>query len=177
MAAGCTAVVKPSPYTPLQVLTLGELIDEAGLPPGVVNIVTGGDEASIELTTHPAVDIVSFTGSDVVGQVACGILNQNLLSINTIHDVVAESGACRTQSAHLGGEIVEGQLEAVSATRLRNSSVRDGTTRGALGSGKRQLQGSPSLVSISRARRWNSGCQVSDANGSGRLQCARTAVP
>jgi aldehyde dehydrogenase (NAD+) len=68
LAAGCTVVLKPSPDTPLQALILGEIADEAGLPPGVLNIVTGGIEASAELTTNPAVDMVSFTGSDAVGR-------------------------------------------------------------------------------------------------------------
>jgi acyl-CoA reductase-like NAD-dependent aldehyde dehydrogenase len=68
LAAGCTVVLKPSPDTPLEALVLGEIADEAGLPPGVLNIVTGGIEASAELTTHPAVDMVSFTGSNMVGR-------------------------------------------------------------------------------------------------------------
>ncbi len=68
LAAGCTVVVKPSPYTPLEVLALGELVEEAGFPPGVVNIITGGLDASVELTSHPGVDIISFTGSDAVGR-------------------------------------------------------------------------------------------------------------
>jgi aldehyde dehydrogenase (NAD+) len=68
LAAGCTAVLKPAPTTPLEALLLGEIADEAGLPPGVLNIVTGDVAASQTLTTHPGVDVVSFTGSDVVGR-------------------------------------------------------------------------------------------------------------
>jgi acyl-CoA reductase-like NAD-dependent aldehyde dehydrogenase len=68
LAAGCTVVLKPSPNTPLEALILGEIADEAGLPPGVLNIVTGGIEASVELTTSPGIDMVSFTGSDTVGR-------------------------------------------------------------------------------------------------------------
>lgn len=68
LAAGCTMVLKPSPYTPLAVLAIGDLIQEAGFPAGVVNIITGETEASIELTTNPGVDIISFTGSDAVGR-------------------------------------------------------------------------------------------------------------
>ncbi|GAA1598166.1 aldehyde dehydrogenase family protein [Actinomadura kijaniata] len=68
LAAGCTAVVKPSPYTPLQVLLLAEFLQEADFPPGVVNIITGDLEAGVELTTNPGVDIVSFTGSNTVGR-------------------------------------------------------------------------------------------------------------
>ncbi|MGH2938814.1 MAG: aldehyde dehydrogenase family protein [Solirubrobacterales bacterium] len=68
LAAGCTVVLKPSPYTPLEILALGDLVQEAGFPDGVVNVITGDLDASVEMTTNPAVDIVSFTGSDIVGR-------------------------------------------------------------------------------------------------------------
>ncbi len=68
LAAGCTVVLKPAPATPLEALVLGEIADEAGLPPGVLNIVTGGIDAGRELTTNPKIDLVSFTGSDTVGR-------------------------------------------------------------------------------------------------------------
>lgn len=68
LATGCTVVLKPSPYTPLEALILGEIAEEAGLPSGVLNIVTGDIDAGTELTTNPQVDIVSFTGSDTVGR-------------------------------------------------------------------------------------------------------------
>src|SRR5260370_18556454 len=63
LGAGCTVVLKPSPNTPLPAFILGEIAAEAGLPAGVLNIVTGDVAASAELTTHPAVDMVSFTCS------------------------------------------------------------------------------------------------------------------
>ena len=68
LAAGCTAVLKASPYTPLEALVLGEIAETAGLPPGVLNIVTGDVAAGERLTRHPGVDLVSFTGSDAVGR-------------------------------------------------------------------------------------------------------------
>jgi aldehyde dehydrogenase (NAD+) len=68
LAVGNTVVLKPSPYTPLEALVLGEIADAAQLPPGVLNVVTGGVPESERLTTHPAVDMVSFTGSDLVGR-------------------------------------------------------------------------------------------------------------
>ncbi|MET8978790.1 aldehyde dehydrogenase family protein [Streptomyces sp. NPDC004539] len=68
LAAGCTAVLKPAPATPLESLLIGDFADAAGLPPGVLNIVTGDAEAGRVLTTHPMVDLVSFTGSDTVGR-------------------------------------------------------------------------------------------------------------
>jgi len=68
LAAGCTVVLKPAPTTPLEVLLLGEIAEEAGLPAGVLNIVTGETGTGLELTTNPLVDLVSFTGSDTVGR-------------------------------------------------------------------------------------------------------------
>jgi acyl-CoA reductase-like NAD-dependent aldehyde dehydrogenase len=68
LAAGCTVVLKPAPTTPLEAFILGEIAEEAGLPAGVLNIVTGDVDAGRELTTNPMVDLVSFTGSDTVGR-------------------------------------------------------------------------------------------------------------
>lgn len=69
LAAGCTAVIKPSELTPSTTVILGELLLEAGLPDGVVNIVLGyGEPVGAELTTHADVDMVSFTGSTGVGK-------------------------------------------------------------------------------------------------------------
>ena len=68
LGSGCTTVLKPSPYTPLSSFLVAEIAEEAGLPPGVLNVVTGSPEAGALLTTHPAVDLVSFTGSDNVGK-------------------------------------------------------------------------------------------------------------
>jgi len=68
LAAGCTLVVKPSDYTPASTLELARLFDDAGVPPGVLNVVTGrGPEVGKALAAHPGVDKVAFTGSERVG--------------------------------------------------------------------------------------------------------------
>ncbi len=69
LAAGNTVVIKPAPYTPLTALLFAEIIAEAGLPPGVVNIVTGGDDAGAALVAHDHLDKVAFTGSTAVGRI------------------------------------------------------------------------------------------------------------
>jgi phenylacetaldehyde dehydrogenase len=70
LAAGCTCVLKPAEQTPLTALRLGELILEAGFPPGVVNILTGyGETTGAALVAHPDVDKVAFTGSTEVGKI------------------------------------------------------------------------------------------------------------
>ncbi len=69
LAAGCTVVLKPAEETPLSALRLGELILEAGIPAGVVNIVTGlGPTAGAALAAHPGVNKIAFTGSTEVGK-------------------------------------------------------------------------------------------------------------
>ena len=69
LAAGCTVVLKPAEETPLTALRLGEIAVEAGLPPGVLNIVTGmGPTAGAALAQHPGVDKITFTGSTEVGR-------------------------------------------------------------------------------------------------------------
>ena len=69
LAAGCTVVLKPAEETPLTAVRLGELIGEAGIPPGVVNIVTGlGPTAGAALCAHAGVDKIAFTGSTEVGK-------------------------------------------------------------------------------------------------------------
>ena len=69
LAAGCTAVVKPSELTPGTTVMLGKLLAEAGLPDGVVNIVLGyGEPVGAVLSSDPRVDMVSFTGSTAVGK-------------------------------------------------------------------------------------------------------------
>ena len=69
LATGCTVVLKPAEQTPLTALRLGELIIEAGFPPGVVNILTGnGETTGAALVAHPGVDKVAFTGSTQVGK-------------------------------------------------------------------------------------------------------------
>jgi aldehyde dehydrogenase (NAD+) len=68
LACGNTAVVKPAEQTPLTTIRMAELMQQAGIPDGVINVVTGGPEVGKALTTHDDVDKVSFTGSTEVGR-------------------------------------------------------------------------------------------------------------
>jgi len=68
LAAGCTIVLKPAPGTPLTTLMLGEIIKEAGIPDGVVNIISGGNDSGQALVEHPDVRMVSLTGSTGTGK-------------------------------------------------------------------------------------------------------------
>lgn len=83
LAAGCTVVLKPAEQTPLSALRLGELIMEAGFPPGVVNIVPGyGETAGAPLAAHPDVDKVAFTGSTEVGKLILNAAGGNLKKVS-----------------------------------------------------------------------------------------------
>jgi acyl-CoA reductase-like NAD-dependent aldehyde dehydrogenase len=68
LAAGCTIVLKPAEQTPLSALRLGELALEVGLPPGVLNVLTGDGSTGAALVDHPDIDKVAFTGSTAVGR-------------------------------------------------------------------------------------------------------------
>lgn len=108
LAAGNTVVLKPAELTPLTALELGKIIEAAGIPPGVVNIVTGlGAEAGEALVVHPGVDKIAFTGSTAVGK---RIME---LSARTLKRVSLELGgkspnivfADADQEAALGGAL------------------------------------------------------------------------
>ena len=89
LACGNTVVLKPAEQTPLSALRLGELLDDAGIPAGVVNIVTGyGETAGAAITVHPEVDKVAFTGSNEVGKLVMS----------------AASGTLKRLSLELGGK-------------------------------------------------------------------------
>ena len=68
LAAGNTVVIKPAETTPLSILVLAEIIADADLPPGVVNIITGAGDIGAALVNHPGIDKVAFTGSTDVGK-------------------------------------------------------------------------------------------------------------
>ena len=89
LATGCTVVLKPAEQTPLSALRLGELLLEAGVPAGVVNVVPGfGETAGAALAAHEGVDKVAFTGSTEVGK----------------HILRAASGNLKRVSLELGGK-------------------------------------------------------------------------
>ena len=79
LAVGCTVVLKPSEVAPLSAFILAEIIDEAGLPAGVFNLVTGtGPVVGEAIASHPGVDMVSFTGSTRAGRRVSELASQNV---------------------------------------------------------------------------------------------------
>lgn len=82
LMAGNSIVIKPSPFTPYSSLLFGQMADQAGIPQGVLNIVTGGAEVGTMLSTDPRVDMISFTGSDTVGAL---IMAQAAPTLKKVH--------------------------------------------------------------------------------------------
>jgi aldehyde dehydrogenase (NAD+)/betaine-aldehyde dehydrogenase len=115
MAAGCTTVLLPSPRTPLTALMLGELAVEAGLPPGVLNVVVGGPEIGALLTRSPDVDRVSFTGSVEVGQ---AIMSQ---CVDHVTGVVLELGGKSPAIVLPDAELTEELVAQIHLRYMRNA--------------------------------------------------------
>ena len=83
LATGCTLVLKPAELTPLTALRMAELCSEAGVPDGVVNVVTGfGETAGAALAAHPGVDKIAFTGSTEVGRLIVKAATGNLKKVS-----------------------------------------------------------------------------------------------
>lgn len=124
LAAGNTVVLKPAPETPLTSLALGQLALEAGIPDGVLNVVSGGDEAGIALVAHPDVRLISLTGASETGKAVMRAASDSLKRVHmelggkapfvVFEDADIEAAA---QGAVVGGFVNTGQ-DCTAATRL-----------------------------------------------------------
>jgi aldehyde dehydrogenase (NAD+) len=131
LAMGNAVVLKPSPYTPLEALVLADAAEAAGLPPGVLNVVTGGTEIGEFLTTDPRVDLISFTGSDAVGirimQQAATTLKRVLLELGGKSAMIVRPDAdlAGAVATGLGNTITQSGQGCVLTTRhLVHNSIR-----------------------------------------------------
>jgi aldehyde dehydrogenase (NAD+) len=82
LIAGCTVIIKPAPETPLDALWLAEMIEQIGLPEGVVSVLPGGTDVGEALVRHPGVDKISFTGSSAVGRRIATICGEQLKRVS-----------------------------------------------------------------------------------------------
>jgi aldehyde dehydrogenase (NAD+) len=82
LIAGCTVVVKPSPETPLDAFLMADLVNEAGIPKGVVSVIPAGREAGEHLVRHPGVDKIAFTGSTAAGRRIAAICGEQLKRVS-----------------------------------------------------------------------------------------------
>jgi aldehyde dehydrogenase (NAD+) len=131
LLAGCTVVLKPSPYTPMEALILGEIADEVGLPKGVFSVVTGDIEAGRLLSSDPRVDLVHFTGSDKVGAMiqaqAAPTLKRIVMELGGKSALIVRADADLQQAAMAGlmGFTVHcGQGCALTTRHIVHNSVR-----------------------------------------------------
>jgi aldehyde dehydrogenase (NAD+) len=103
LAMGNTVVLKPSPFTPAEAFVLAEAARRAGIPAGVLNVVTGGIEVGEQLTSDPGVDMVSFTGSDSVGAAvsaqAAATIKKVLLELGGKSALIVRADADLAQAA------------------------------------------------------------------------------
>ena len=103
LAAGCTVVIKPAPESPLDTIILAEAIHEAGVPPGVVNIVQAGREVGEYLVKHSGIDKVSFTGSTAAGRRIGSICGEQLKRMTL--ELGGKSAAILLEDANLDDAI------------------------------------------------------------------------
>src|SRR3984957_2210251 len=82
LIAGCPVIVKPAPETPLDALWLAEMIEQVGLPEGVVSVLPGGTDVGEALVRHPGVDKIAFTGSSAVGRRIAAICGEQLKRVS-----------------------------------------------------------------------------------------------
>jgi acyl-CoA reductase-like NAD-dependent aldehyde dehydrogenase len=119
LLAGCTVVLRPSPLTPLEATVFGEAAEQAGLPPGVLNVVVEqGSEGGVLLSTHRDVDVVSFTGSTAVGRAVAA------QAATTLKRVILELGG-KSVALHLP-DVLEAGLGGVVGAALTVFAAHSG---------------------------------------------------
>ena len=150
LAAGCTSIIKPSEMTPRTTLLLGEIAQEAGLPDGVLNIITGAADTGKALVAHPDVQMVSLTGSSDTGKF---IMKSAADSLKRVHlelggkaplIVFADADIERAaEKAAFGGFINSGH-DCTAATRiLVHESVKEKFTEALLAQAQAFKVGQP----------------------------------
>src|SRR6476660_3832542 len=190
LAAGNTVVIKPAETTPLSILVLAEIIADADLPPGVVNIITGAGDIGAALVNHPGIDKVAFTGSTEVGKEiqsslagtgrkitlelggkAANIIFDDAPVDQAVEGIVNgiffnQGHVCCAGSRLLVQETIADEVEKRLKRRLATLRVGDpldkNTDVGAINS-KAQLQRITELTAVGEAEgaeRWDNGCEL-----------------
>ena len=114
LLAGCTVVLKPAPETPLDSYLMAELLVEAGVPAGVVNIVAAGRDVGEHLVAHPGIDKVAFTGSTAAGRKIASVCGEQLKRVSL--ELGGKSAAIVLDDADLAAT-----MEGLRFTALMNS--------------------------------------------------------
>lgn len=186
LAAGCTIVIKPAPQTPLSVLYLAELALEAGIPPGVINVLTGPDAATGQaMVRHPGVDFVTFTGSTATGRAiateAAAGLKKCSLELGGKSPVIlfADAPLDRAIQAAAWGFLGNHGQNCCAGSRLYvHRSIHDRVVEGVVEIARGIAMGSPLNPATQMGPLATHGQQrrVMDLIGAGRAQGARLAI-
>jgi aldehyde dehydrogenase (NAD+) len=164
LAAGATVVVKPAPETPLDAIILAEAVEQAGIPPGVVNIVAAGREVGEHLVRHPDVDKIAFTGSTATGRRIASICGEQLKRVTL--ELGGKSAAIILDDVDLPG-VIAGLLPGAL---MNNGQACVAQTR-ILASRSRYREVADALVAAVRA--WTVGDPMDPSTLCGPLVAAR----
>ena len=137
LAVGCTVVLKPHPWTPLDAMMIADAAAEADIPPGVINVISGGGDVGEELSTNPMVDMVTFTGSTATGKrimaAASATMKKLQLELGgkSAHVVLGDASEDYARSIGFGMVIVHcGQGCAISTRLLMPEHLMDAYLEG-----------------------------------------------
>ena len=139
LLAGCTVILKASPEAPVEAYIMAEIVAAAGLPPGVVNVITADREVSEQLVRHPGVDKVSFTGSSAAGKRIASICGERIARVTLelggkspaiiLDDYDADAAAAGLMPAvHMMSGQTCAALTRVIVTRQRRQALLDALT-------------------------------------------------
>ena len=146
LATGCCIIMKPSEYASLAVLRMSELIAEAGLPPGVFQLLTGDATTGDLLVNHPGIDKIAFTGSRAVGEYLQGVSAKGLKKVSLelggksaaiIFPDASDVAAACTQAMAMLSMGLSGQVCSITSRALVHESIYDQFIECA----RRQVQG------------------------------------
>jgi len=139
LLAGCTIIIKPPPETPVTGLYLGELLEEAGVPKGVVSILPAGREVGEHMVTHPGIDKIAFTGSTAAGRRIASLCGEQLKRVSL--ELGGKSAAIILDDADLAASmdqlkfasLMNNGQACIAQTRILASRRRYDEVVGALG--------------------------------------------
>ncbi|MGZ6955845.1 MAG: aldehyde dehydrogenase [Acidimicrobiia bacterium] len=140
LLAGCSIVIKPAPETPLDAILMAEILDEAGIPEGVVSIVPAGREVGEHLVRHPGIDKVAFTGSTAAGRRIASICGEQLkrfsleLGGKSAAIILDDADLAATMEGLKFASLMNSGQACVAQTRILASRAQYDTVVDALGS-------------------------------------------
>lgn len=153
LAAGCTMVVKPSDYTPASALELAARVDEAGLPSGVVNVLTGaGPDLGRTIVEHPGIDKIAFTGSPAVGAAIASAAGSRLKPVllelggKSAQVVFEDADLDAAANGVIAGIFAAGGQSCIAGSRLVvHAAVHDALLERVIARARRIRLGDPTL--------------------------------